>query len=252
MGRLVLREVLEADDLWLSAAVTYREDPNFNVDAATVAGLGSGSIPITATAPECFGDADVIIDFSTPDSLKNALSYVENRALVSGTTGLDAGLRDILIDQANIAPVLTASNFSTGIAVLLDFARKAAAALPDYDIEIIEAHHHHKADAPSGTALSLAEAAARGRKVRLSEVMEHGREGITGPRKTGNIGMHAVRMGDVIGDHDVWLAGGGERIRLGHVATDRTVFAKGAVRAARWISGRSSGRYTMAQVLGLS
>jgi len=138
--------------------------------------------------------------------------------------------------------------------VLADLVAVAAQALPDADIEVVELHHRRKVDAPSGTAKLLGEAAARARGRRLDEVARHGREGRTGVRAApdAEIGVHALRLGDVVGEHEVWLAGEGERLRLGHIATSREAFARGALRAARWVAGRPPGRYTMRDVLGLS
>jgi len=159
-----------------------------------------------------------------------------------------------------IGPVLGAiltfaasqEQFWSGVTLLLDLARRAASALPDYDIEVVEAHHRGKVDAPSGTALALAKAAARGRGLDLEEHAIFGRRGRTGPRGTGDIGIHAVRMGDVVGEHQVWLAGRGDRVLLGHTATSRATFAEGALRAAQWIRGKPPGRYGMQDVLGLN
>ncbi len=135
--------------------------------------------------------------------------------------------------------------------VLADLVRRAVRALPDYDIEIVEAHHRRKVDAPSGTAWLLGRAAAEGRGLDLASVARHGREGITGVRTVDEIGFHAIRGGDVVGDHTVWIAGEGERLQLGHVATSRDTFARGALRAAAWIAGQAPGRYSMNDVLDL-
>jgi 4-hydroxy-tetrahydrodipicolinate reductase len=180
--------------------------------------------------------ADVIIDFSTPDGLR-ALLQRAPRAVVSGTTGL------VVPDAPGVA-LLHAANFSLGVAVLARLAREAARALPEWDVEVVETHHIRKLDAPSGTALRLADAVQEGRRAPMALV--HGR---TGPRVPGSIGMHALRGGDVVGEHTVHLFGPNERITLGHVASTRDLFAAGAVRCARWLHGRPAGRYTVEDVL---
>ncbi len=199
----------------------------------------------------CFVDADVVIDFSLPEALAAALPHLGAAALVSGTTGLDAGLTERLRARSQAHPVLRADNFSTGVTLLGELVATAARALPDYDIEVVEAHHRHKLDAPSGTALYLAERAAQARGHALADRARHGREGRTGQRPAGQIGMHALRGGDVVGDHTVWLLGDGDRVQLGHVATSRQTFATGSLRAARWLHGQGAGWYGMTDVLGL-
>lgn len=233
MGRLVL-EALEPGEI---AAIVGRQP-----------GAVGGHRIATLDGPAPFADADVVVDFSSPDALLCALPLLgPGVALVSGTTGLGDAHRAALADRARVAPVLHAANFSLGVAVLLDLARRAAAALPGFDVEIVEAHHRRKKDAPSGTALALAGAVRAGRGVDLALV--HGREGLTGERPSDEIGMHALRGGDTVGDHTVWLAGPGERVELRHVATSRATFAAGAVRAARWLAGRPPGAYGLADVL---
>lgn len=182
--------------------------------------------------------ADVVIDFSTPAGLERLLAEAEC-PVVSGTTG-------VTVPDAPRIPLLHAPNFSLGVALLARLVEEAARALADFDAEVVEYHHIGKKDAPSGTALRLAEAIRRGRGAQLP--LAHGR---TGPRQPGEIGMHALRMGDVVGDHTVFLAGPGERLELRHVASSRSVFVQGAMHAARWMVGRPAGRYTVEQVLGL-
>jgi len=193
----------------------------------------------------------VVIDFSLPDGTERLLKLVTTQALVIGTTGLSEATAAALSAHAAHAAVLQASNFSTGITLLLELASRAAAALPDYDLEIVEMHHRHKRDAPSGTARSLAEAAAEARQVSLAERAVYGREGEVGPRPSGEIGIHALRGGDIYGEHTVTLAGPGERLTLGHMATSRQAFAEGALQAAAWIAERPSGWYAMRDVIGL-
>jgi 4-hydroxy-tetrahydrodipicolinate reductase len=171
---------------------------------------------------------------------------------VIGTTGMSEAQIAALEPAARHAVIVRAGNMSLGVNLLTQLTRRIAAALDeDFDIEIIEAHHRHKVDAPSGTALMLGEAAAEGRGVALAEVADRGRDGITGARRRGDIGFAAIRGGDIVGEHDVLFAAAGERITLRHVATDRSVFARGALRAALWGQGRAPGAYDMIDVLGL-
>ena len=222
-------------------------------DLELAGGVGRGSLD---AAPEILRRANVVIDFSAPPLLSTLLDEhrdsLAGRALVVGTTGLDANLQDALESFATVSPVLRSANFSVGVNLLLALAEQAARVLGDkYDAEIVETHHRRKTDAPSGTALELGRAVARGLGTDLEQVRRDGRAGHTGERPRGEIGLHAVRGGDVVGEHRVLLLGERERIELGHVAADRALFAEGALRAARWLAGRDPGSYTMHQVLGL-
>jgi 4-hydroxy-tetrahydrodipicolinate reductase len=201
-------------------------------------------------------EADVVIDFSAPAFLQELLDAIASTerppAIVVGTTGLGAEEQSKLDGASGRAPVLTAANFSIGVNLLLALAERAAATLgPEFDVEIVEAHHRRKEDAPSGTALALGEAVAAGRGVDLGDVRQDGRTGRPGPRPSGEIGFHALRGGDVVGDHHVHFIGELERVELVHRAADRALFASGALRAARWIAGLPPGRYSMRDVLGL-
>lgn len=196
-------------------------------------------------------DVDVVIDFSLPAGTAALIPMLTGQALVSGTTGLSDAQRADLEAYAQRGPLLWASNFSTGMTLLLRLVEQAAAALPDTDVEIVEMHHGRKRDAPSGTALSLGRRAAHARGWTLDDTAVHGRAGAVGQRPAREIGFHAVRGGDVAGEHTVILAGSGERLQLNHLATSRQAFASGAVRAAAWIIGKPPGRYTMGDVLGL-
>jgi 4-hydroxy-tetrahydrodipicolinate reductase len=196
----------------------------------------------------------VIIDFTTPAaSVAHAELAARARvAHVIGTTGLDETQMAAIGHAAAKAPIVQAPNMSLGVNVLLALVERAASVLDaDYDIEIVEMHHRHKVDAPSGTALALGRAAATGRTVDLTAVAQKVRDGITGPRRRGDIGFAALRGGDVPGDHSVIFAGEGERIELTHKASSREVFARGAVKAARWAHGKPPGLYAMTDVLGL-
>jgi 4-hydroxy-tetrahydrodipicolinate reductase len=196
---------------------------------------------------------DVLIDFSVPDALSGHLAAARaaGTPILIGTTGLSEEHHAAIGAAATDLAVLQTGNTSLGINLLAGLVREAAARLgADWDLEILEMHHRHKVDAPSGTALLLGEAAAAGRGVSLPDVTTHGRNGITGARIPGTIGFASLRGGSVAGDHLVVLAGDGERIELGHRAESRAIFAKGAIRAALWLVGKPAGRYTMADVLG--
>jgi 4-hydroxy-tetrahydrodipicolinate reductase len=219
-------------------------------DAGELAGIGAtGLCVVDGLAALEHARADVVVDFSAPGATL-ALAPVAAAAgcaIVSGTTGLEAGAREALEQASARVPVLWEPNMSVGVHVLTELVARAAAALAGWDVEIVEAHHRAKVDAPSGTALRLAEAAHKARAG--ASRLVHGREGKPGARRSEEIGMHALRGGDVVGDHAVHLLGGGERLELVHRATNRDVFAHGALRAARWIAGRPAGGYALADVL---
>lgn len=195
--------------------------------------------------------ADVVVDFSGPEGLEAALAYCETSgaSLVTGTTGLSSDIEAHLARAAERIAVLRAANFSLGVAVLTRLLREAAAALPGWDLDIVEAHHGRKEDAPSGTALALGHAAAAGRGATLDELAVYAREGRPGARKAGTIGFAVIRGGDIVGEHQALLMGQGERIELGHRATDRSIFARGALEAAAWIAGRAPGAWTIEDVI---
>jgi 4-hydroxy-tetrahydrodipicolinate reductase len=226
-------------------------------DAASSGADGYPSIATTDACAPLLTGADVVLDFSAPEALSALLDAhmdaLSGRALVVGTTGLTDNVNTALESAARSCAVLVAANFSIGVNVLLALTEQAAQALPanGYDAEIVEAHHRNKVDAPSGTALALGRALAAGWKRSLDELRRDGRTGNTGVRPRGEIGMHAVRGGDVVGEHRVMFLGARERIELAHVASDRAVFAEGALLAARWITGKPAGRYAMRDVLGI-
>jgi len=190
---------------------------------------------------------DVVIDFSTPAGLAQALDHclAHGIALVSGTTGVDEALEARLGAASQHIALLRAANFSIGVAVLSRLLRDAAAALPDWDLEIVEAHHGRKQDAPSGTALALGQVAAAARDTTLEASAVYSREGITGRREPGSIGFAVVRGGDIVGEHQAMLIGQGERLELAHRATDRAIFARGALQAAHWLSGQVAGTWRL-------
>ena len=198
--------------------------------------------------------ADVLVDFSAPGALTAHLAAARaaRTPLLIGTTGLTTAHHHAIDEAARDIAILQTGNTSLGVTLLAQLVRQAAAKLgPDWDIEIVESHHRHKVDAPSGTALLLGEAAAAGRGTTLPEVRVDSRAGLTGARSEGTIGFASLRGGSIVGDHDVVFAGEGERVELRHIAQDRSTFAHGAIRAAQWLAGRAPGRYAMGDVLGL-
>ncbi len=214
---------------------------------------GPEGIPVTDDPAEALARAPVALDFTTPEATLALARAAADRGAVHiiGTTGFsDAQLADL--GQIRGAVTVRAGNMSLGVNLLVQLTRRVAAALgPEFDIEIVEAHHRAKVDAPSGTALMLGEAAAEGRGVTLAEAAQRGRDGLTGPRPEGAIGFAALRGGDIVGEHDVLFAGPGERIVLRHIATDRSIFGRGALRAAEWALHQPRGAYDMHDVLGL-
>ena len=252
MGQ-VLRHLIEAaDDLQLVGGIEREASRG---DAASR--LGYPEIVTAETARPLLEQCDVVLDFSTPTGLRALLEHaaasLAGRALVVGTTGLGEAESKLLTAAAEQAPVVVAANFSVGVNLLLQLVELAARVLPGdrFDLEIVETHHRNKADSPSGTALALAGAGAAGRGSRLAEVRRDGRSGETGTRPVGEIGLHSVRGGAVVGEHQVQFLGESESLTLTHSASDRRLFAAGALLAARWAVGRDPGRYGMSDVLGL-
>lgn len=249
MGRALL-DAARADAQVEVAAALVR--PGSPLEGTSVAGLGPEGRPLDYTAaldPEV--GLSVLVDFSHADGFDGAvaLAVAHRLALVSGTTGLDARQQTLLDEAARHVPVLWSANFSLGVALLEHLAEFAAARLESgFDVEIVEAHHRLKRDAPSGTALMLGEAVARGRGQPLSSVARFARHGHTGPRTENEIGFAVVRGGDIVGEHTVLFAGCGECLELTHRASSRDVFASGALRAARWIAGKPPGRYRLADI----
>jgi 4-hydroxy-tetrahydrodipicolinate reductase len=248
MGRAIVR-LAAGDRIDVVCAVGTTD---VGRDAGELAGIGPIGVCVV-DAPGAIENAraDVVIDFSSP-SATAALAPIAARAgsaIVSGTTGLGPETHAALEEAAARVPILVEPNMSAGVYVLSRLVARAVAALSDWDVEIVETHHHAKVDAPSGTAIRLAEVAQRARG---NARIVHGRHGKPGARGSDEIGMHALRGGDVVGDHEVRLFGGGERLELVHRATSRDVFAHGALRSARWIAGKAPGSYTLRDVLGPS
>jgi len=253
MGRTNLQAVRDAG-LELVGGIEAPDHPAQGEDLGRLAGGEPIGVAVTADAETVFAAAEAVIEFSSPaaTAAHARLAAATGCAHVVGTTGLEADDERALAEAARRVPVVYAPNMSRGVTLLMELVETVARALDDeFDIEIFELHHGRKVDAPSGTALGLGRAAARGRGVELDEVAERGRDGVTGPRTRGRIGFAALRGGDVVGDHTVYVAGAGERLELTHRATDRAIYARGAVQAARWTRGRPPGLYGMADVLGL-
>ena len=253
MGRAIIRAVGEIPSAQVTAAVERPGAAELGQDAGTLAGLPPLGVTLQPQVPGA-GAADVWIDFSAPASTVANVQAARaaGARMVIGTTGLSSADRQVIVEAAAAVPVVLAPNTSLGVTVLLKLVADAARALgPGYDIEVVETHHRMKRDAPSGTALRLAEAAAEGAGRNLAETARYARHGDVGPRTSEEIGIQTLRGGDVVGDHTVFFLGLGERIEITHRASSRDTFARGAVRAALWLAGRGPGLYDMRDVLGL-
>lgn len=254
MGRMLVAEVHAAPGLTLAGGSEAANSPLLGRDIGELAGIGPVGLAVTADAAALVGAADVVIDFTAPAAaVEHAkLCGQHSTALVLGTTGLDAAQAKAVAAAASLVPIVWAPNMSPAVTLLQRLVAEVARRLgPDYDIEVLEMHHKHKVDAPSGTALALGRAAAEGRGIDLAAHSQRVRDGHTGARKPGDIGFASLRGGDVVGDHTVVFAGEGERLELTHRAGSRRLFALGALRAARWVAGRKPGLYDMVDVLGL-
>ncbi len=255
MGQMLITQVSANDRIKLVGAIERPGHAWVGQDVGVAMGGAPVGVIVTDDPLEAIAPAQAIIDFTAPKAtLEFAALAAQARAVhVIGTTGMTDEEIAALEPAARHAVIVRAGNMSLGVNLLTQLTKRVAAALDeDYDIEIIEAHHNQKVDAPSGTALMLGEAAAEGRGVSLADVSDRGRDGMTGARKPGDIGFTAIRGGDIVGEHDVMFAAAGERITLRHVASDRSVFARGALKAALWGQGRAPGQYDMLDVLGLS
>ncbi len=254
MGRMLINAVLDTEGAFLAGGTEQPGSAFLGADLGGLAGRIDQDLTVGDDPNALFTLSGAVIDFTSPAATRHhAVLAVANRtALIVGTTGLSHMDEAVLTDAAGSVPVVYAPNFSVGVTLAMALTERAAAVLgDDYDIEIVEMHHRHKVDAPSGTALGLGRAAAAGREVALDDVWCRARDGHTGARPKGQIGFATLRGGDVVGDHTVIFAGDGERFEIGHKASSRMVFAKGAVRAALWCEGRAPGLYTMRDVLGL-
>jgi 4-hydroxy-tetrahydrodipicolinate reductase len=254
MGRMLVRAVTEAKGMELAGATERSGSESLGRDAGELAGIETLAVPLTDNIESC-SEADVVIDFTTPEATLVHAGFVAERdmRMVIGTTGFSAAQLDELKQTLTDSSVVMAANYSVGVNLALQLIRKAAEVLgPDYDAEIYEAHHRHKVDAPSGTALAMGRSLADGRGVTLEDAAVYAREGITGARQSGTIGFSVVRAGSIVGDHKAMFISDDERIEIGHVAVDRMVFARGAARAAGWLKGKGTGWYDMCDVLGLN
>lgn len=257
VGRLLVAEILSGR--WGAgvslAGGTVRTGSDYvGRDIGQLAGQPNTGIVITDNVESLFDASDVVIDFTRPEAMARHVWLAAKTATpyVVGTTGLNPAQEQELADAALEAPIVYAANMSVGVNLLAALVRDAAARLgPEWDIEVLETHHKHKIDAPSGTALLLGRAAAEGRKQTLDDVADWARHGDTGPRKNGQIGFAVRRGGDVVGEHTVSFYAEGERLELSHMATNRALFAKGAIRAALWLKDQPPGLYAMNDVLGL-
>ena len=251
MGRRLITLATEDPRFTVAAAVEFTGHDALGADAGELAGCGTLGVPVT---DKIDGDADVIIDFSIPAGTRRALEACRENpcAMVIGTTGLQRDDHAAIDAAAERAAMLQAPNMSLGVNLLFALAAQAAARLGEaYDIEIVESHHRYKKDAPSGTALGIAEAICEATGRSIDQDVVHGRHGDDVPRRPGQIGMHALRLGDLAGRHTASFATPGEELQLTHIATTRDVFAHGALTAAAWLAQRPAGRYRMADVLGL-
>jgi 4-hydroxy-tetrahydrodipicolinate reductase len=254
MGRMLVAEIAATEGCSVAGGSEAPGSGYVNQDIGELAGIGRIGIPIGEAVDKLVRDSDVVLEFTSPAATAEhaELAARLGAAMVIGTTGLSPEQGERVRQAAGEIPIVWAPNMSLGVNVLLSVVEEVARRLgPDWDIEITEMHHRGKVDAPSGTALALGHAAAAGRNVALDQVAQRGRDGITGPRRTGDIGFAALRGGDAIGDHHVIFAGASERLELIHRATSRAIYAKGAVKAAQWVVGRPPGVYGLKEVLGL-
>ncbi|WP_188517604.1 4-hydroxy-tetrahydrodipicolinate reductase [Alsobacter metallidurans] len=255
MGRMLVKTIHETPGATLCGAIENAGSIALGQDAGLLAGIGETGVKIVDDPLPVFAKADGVLDFTSPDATTHFSELAAQARIVHvvGTTGLGAADMGRLEAAARHAVVIQSGNMSLGVNLLAALARKVAATLgEEFDIEVVEMHHRNKVDAPSGTALLLGEAAAQGRGIALADHSERGRDGITGARKPGAIGFAALRGGTVVGEHSVVFAGPHERIVLSHLAEDRSLFSRGALRAALWGRGRKPGLYSMDDVLGLA
>jgi 4-hydroxy-tetrahydrodipicolinate reductase len=256
MGLSLVRAIAEVDGVHLAGAIERSDSNALGRDAGELAGIGVNGISITDDALPVFARAEGVLDFTAPAATLEFADLAAQARIVHviGTTGMDESHEARLHAASRHARIVKSGNMSLGVNLLSVLVRQAARALDagDWDIEVLEMHHRHKVDAPSGTALLLGEAAAEGRDIALGQHSIRVRDGHTGPREPGSIGFATLRGGSVVGEHSVLIAGEGETIELSHKATDRSIFARGAVRAALWARHQKPGYYSMLDVLGLA
>ena len=254
MGRALLEAVTNAEGMAVAAAIERPGSSVIAADAGEVAGISKLNVPIVDDLRAVIADIDVLIDFTHPSITTQHVDYclANNRKLVIGTTGCDEALERKIREAAKSIPIVYAPNMSVGVNLCLKLLQTAASVLGDeVDIEVIEAHHRHKVDAPSGTALKMGQVIADTLGRDLKQCAVYGREGQTGVRKRQTIGFETIRAGDIVGEHTVMFAANGERVEITHKASSRMTFASGAARAAGWIMQRETGLYDMQDVLGL-
>ena len=253
MGRTLVSCARQMPGLTVTGAIDRADSPAIGRDVGELAGIGALGVTVGSKLAAVLDGADVVVDFSDPASTAGHLAAcaAARVALLVGTTGLAPEIEQQAMQAAAHAPVLIAANTSLGVTLLTALVRECARLLPtDFDIEIVEAHHRHKKDAPSGTALALGRAAAEGRGIDFGQAAVAGRAGVA-PRRSGEIGFAVVRGGDIVGEHDVIFAGTAEKITLSHQASDRAVFARGALEAARWLAAQPAGRYCMSDFISI-
>lgn len=254
MGRQLLNAIAERSDVLLAGATDAPGQPGIGLDSSVLSGGQTTGVPVTDSLVPILEQIQVVVDFTAPSVSLALLESVAGTGtgVVIGTTGFTPEQLDVLHSHAAHTPIMFAPNYSVGVTVTLELLQTAARALgDDYDVEIIEAHHRHKVDAPSGTAIKMGEVVADALGRDLSTCAVYGRQGITGERDVQTIGFETIRAGDIIGEHTVLFAGNGERIEITHRATDRMTFARGAIRAGVWLSSQPPGLYDMRHVLGL-
>ena len=253
MGKTLIEAIQTAEGLTLAAAIEHSGSSLLGVDAGELAGVGKLNVTVVDSLEKVKDDFDLLIDFTRPEvTMENVAFCAEHgKKMVIGTTGLCAEQKQVLENAARNTAIMFASNMSVGVNLCFKLLDVAARVLgDDVDIEIIEAHHRHKVDAPSGTALSMGEVVANALGRDLEACAVYGREGITGPRDRQTIGFETIRAGDIVGDHTVLFAAEGERVEITHKASNRMTFAGGAVRASRWLSDKNKGLFDMQDVLG--
>jgi 4-hydroxy-tetrahydrodipicolinate reductase len=254
MGKAILETCNETDEVKVTAAIEHPHSSKLGHDSGEIAGIEKNTIPIVANISSILDEFDVLIDFTMPEATINNLEYCRNagKAMVIGTTGLSDEQKAEIQSARNNIGIVFAPNMSIGVNLCFKLTELAAEVMGEYaDIEIIEAHHRMKKDAPSGTAVHLGEIVANTLGRDLKDCAIYGRQGITGEREAKTIGFETIRAGDIVGEHTVMFATAGERIEITHKASSRQNFATGAVRAARWLTGKGNGLYDMQDVLGL-
>lgn len=253
MGQMLVRAASETEGVTLVGATEQAGSSQFGRDAGEVAGIGTSGVPIVTEASQ-LAPADVLIDFTAPSATLEhaALAAERGMRMVIGTTGFTDAQLEQLHNTLAASPTVMASNYSVGVNLALQLIREAAGVLgDDYDVEITEAHHRYKVDAPSGTALSIGKSVAEGRGIDFDKASVYTRQGLTGERRSGSIGFSVIRAGNIVGEHNAMFASPEERLEIRHVASDRMAFARGAVRAAVWLMDQPAGWYSMQDVLNL-